>query len=679
MTLAIVGCGHIAQAYADGVDAYSDLSLVAAADLQMERAVALAEPYGATPYPDVDTLLAEEEVDLVANLTLHEAHAPVTSACLSAGCHVFSEKPLAVEATTARTLVQQAEANGVTLGCAPLSGWADVQQQAARLLRDGHIGTARIAYAVGNFGRLTDWNANPEPFLRVGPLYDGAVYPLTVLTTIYGPVTRVRTADVSLLLDTHTHEGRTFTVETPDHVTATLELEQGPLVQLTTSMYVPYQTKHFSSLEIHGDAGSLYLDDCGTFDGNTSTPPLQVARLGRAYRPLPLQRPPTPLTYAAGIADVARAATTGHDLLASGRHAAHLVSIIEAIYNCAETGQATPVDAVGFAAPALLPWANRSHPHRTVHPLAPSASPSEDTPAPNTPAIPPIGFGCSRYRGGTTYVDLDDAMADALAAGIRLFDTAELYGTESMLGDRLNDLHDHHRERVFLVSKAWNTNHHPDHLRAAAEASVDRLGVDRLDAYLLHNPTAWVHQEPLGDVSNLSHEEATARTFPTDDEGAIKTADNVALADTWTAMEALVEDGLTRHIGLCNVDSSTLTTLLEIATIPPQLVQVECHPYHRPAALIEQAHTHGLRVMAHSPLSAPGLLDDPVVHAVAQSHDVAPAQVILRWLVQHHLVPIPSSTRANHVHANADVFGFALSDADMERLNGLHQPNFSRD
>ena len=682
MTIAIIGCGHIAQAYANGLDAYPDLSLVATADLQIDRANALAAPRGATAYADAETLLAESDADVIANLTLHNAHAPITKACLADGRHVFSEKPLALDSSTARTLVEMAKANGVVLGCAPISGWADAPQQAARLLREGHLGTARVAYAVGNFGRLTHWNSNPEPFLRVGPLYDGAVYPLTVLTTIYGPITRVRTADVSLLLEEHTHDGRPFTVETPDHVTATLELAHGPLVQLTASMYVPHQTQHFSSLEIHGDAGSLYLDDVGNFNGNTSEPPLQVARLGRPYRPLPLRRAPTPLTYAAGIADVARAARSGRAPLASGRQAAHLVAAIEAIHTCAETGQPVPVDAVGFAAPDVLPWTRVAAAGRTVHPLSPagaSADASEDASDDPAPVdLPPIGFGCSRYRGGTTYVDLDASMADALAAGVRLFDTAELYGTEATLGRLIRTGVGASQEQAFVVSKVWNTNHRPEHLRAAAEASLDRLGLDAFDAYLLHNPTAWMHQGPLGDVSERIHDEATARTFPTTADGSMQLDDAVTLADTWAAMEALVHDGLTRHIGLCNADRDTLADLLDTATIPPRLLQIECHPYHRPADVIDCAHANGLRVMAHSPLSAPGLLDDPVLQDIAATHDISSAQVVLRWLLQHDLVPIPSSTTPDHVHANANVFGGALSDAQMRRIDGLHRDDFCR-
>ena len=708
MNVALIGCGAIASAYADGLAACPALALTCCADLDADNAAALANRYGLTPYTDAGALLAAEDVDLVINLTIHTAHAAVTRICLEAGCHVVSEKPLAMTADEAQSLVTLAEEQGCVLACAPISGWADAQQMAGRLVRDGHIGPVRTATATGNFGRTTEWHPAPQPFLEIGPLYDGAVYPLTVLTTLFGPVERVRTADAALLLDEHAHNGRSFRVDTPDHVTAVLEMADGPLVHLTASAYVPHRTRHFSSLELHGDAGSLYLDDCGNFDGDTDAPLLQVARLGRPYRPFPLPRPPHPLRYASLAVDAARAAERGAAPLASARQAAHVVATLTAVETSADAGGGRPVERCGFDRPEQLPWTQDPFPHPDAHPLAVrggfaaddrprssaptggSLSRSHLDPAPTSPprrrgsqpeaalpSLPPIGFGCSRYRGGSTYVDLGNAMADALAAGIRLFDTAELYGTDAELGALLADGCGLPRERLFIVGKVWNTNHRPDHLRTAAEASLKRLGLEAFDAFLLHNPTAWRHQGPLGDLSRLSHEEATARTFPTTAAGDPARAD-VDLAETWAAMEGLVEDGRARHLGVCNVDADGLADLCSLSGRTPELVQVECHPYRHPTALIEAAHARGIRVMAHSPLSAPGLLEDETLRQVAGRHDVSTAQVVLRWNVEQGIVPIPSSTNPDHVHANADVFSFSLSDEDRAAIDALHRPDFSR-
>ena len=699
MDVALVGCGSIAAAYADGITAAPSLRLTACADLHADRASAFADTYHVRAYDGVEDLLNAEAADVVVNLTGHFAHASVTRTGLTAGRHVVSEKPLAMTLKDARSLLDLANRQGCILACAPISAWADAQQYAGRLLRDGHIGRVRVATATGNFGRTTEWHPDPESFLRVGPLYDGAVYPLTVLTTIFGPVARVRTADAALLASEHLHDGSRFDVETPDHVTAVLELNDGPLVNLTASAYVPHQTRHFSSLEVHGDEGSLYLDDCGNFDGRTAEPLLQIARLGRPYRPLPLPRPVRPLHYASAVLDVERAVATGSDPYASARQAAHVVAAVEAIETSAETGRPETVPPCGFERPDLLRWTSESNPG-SFHPLAPDSASSThaDEPARDTRRnpglqgaarrdgeshpvghlrLPPIGFGCSRYRGGSTYVDLGNAMADALATGIRLFDTAELYGTDAELGALLADGCGLPRERLFIVGKVWNTNHRPDHLRAAAEASLKRLGLEAFDAFLLHNPTAWRHQGPLGDLSRLSHAEATARTFPTTTAGDPARAD-VDLAETWAAMEGLVEDGRARHLGVCNVDADGLAALCSLSGRPPELVQVECHPYRHPTALIEAAHARGIRVMAHSPLSAPGLLEDETLRQVADRHDVSAVQVVLRWNVEQGIVPIPSSTNPDHVHANADVFSFSLSDEDRTAIDALHRPDFSR-
>ena len=687
MDVAIVGCGHIAAQYAAGLRADPALSLVAAADLDIQRAEALAAPFGASAYDRVEALLESSDAELVVNLTLHEAHASVTRACLDAGRHVLSEKPLAMDADEAARLGSLADERGLALGCAPISPWADAQQYAARLLREGHIGEVRMADATGNFGRVTEWNPNPEPFLRVGPLHDGAVYHLSVLTAIFGPVARVRRADVAQLLTDHEHDGRRFRVTTPDHAVATLEVADGPFVQLTASMYVPHRTREFAGLEVHGDAGSLYLPDVGNVDGRPYGPSLQVARLGRPYRPLPLPRAPTPLTYASAIADVAQAARDDRQPLASGHQAAHVVAALAAIEACAETGEPTDVPDLGFSAPALLPWTGAREPHRAIHPFirgnderngdAARRGPRHEAPTRGM-ALPPVGFGCSRYRGGTTYVDLNASLGDALAAGVRLFDTAELYGTEAQLGAWLNGELGPPRDRLVVVGKAWNTNHRPEHLRAAAAASLARLGLTTFDVYMLHWPEAWQHQGALGDLSQLTHDEAQPLTFPTDADGRILIDDGITLAETWAAMEGLVAEGLARALGICNVSPAQLEELLDVARIPPSAIQIECHPYAPQWELVQYAHERGVRVMAHSPLSAPGLLAEETLRTIAGRHGVSPAQVGLRWLVQRGLVPIPSSTRPDHVHANADLFGFALSDAEMRSIADLERSGFTR-
>ncbi len=626
-----------------------------------ERAERLADAFGGTAYPDLEALLAESDADCVVNLTIHDAHASVTRRCLEAGRHVFCEKPLALDAAEARALVALAERKNLRLGCAPISGMGDAQQLTGRYLREGRCGRLRMIYANCHLGRLTEWNDNPEPFLRIGPLFDGAVYPLTVLTSLLGPVRRVLTAHQSLLLETHEHDGRHFSLETPDHTVALLEFEGDVQAQLTASMYVPYQTKHFNSIEFHGDDGSLFLKNCGALAWPEGEPAVEFARLGKSYRPVPPPHALRPLDYASALDEMKAAIDEARPSYAGGRQAAHVVAVVEAIERCAETGAPTAVDEVGFV---------RNAPHEVG-----TSRLGTRTSKPGT--LPPIGFGCSRYRGGSTYVDLGDAIEDALDMGVRLLDGAELYGNERQIGDILRRPGSPPREALFLISKVWNTNHAPEHLVAACEKTLCALQVDALDCYMLHWPTAWRHTGPLDDLVTLSHEEATARTFPTDEDGNILEAD-VPLEATWRATESLVRRGWARTLGVCNFERADLERLLALAEIPPAINQIERHPYRPQDALVDYCQAQGLRVMAHSPLSAPGLLDEPVLREVADAHGVTPAQVVLRWNVERGVVPIPSSTDPAHIATNLDVFRFALSDCEMARIDALRRPDFDR-
>jgi alcohol dehydrogenase (NADP+) len=334
-----------------------------------------------------------------------------------------------------------------------------------------------------------------------------------------------------------------------------------------------------------------------------------------------------------------------------------VVSIIQTIEQCAASRHPVDVDDAGFA---LSP---------------PHSSPAIPNPQPAT--LPAIGFGCSRYRGGNTYVDLEDAIVDALDMGVRLLDGAELYGTEPLIGDILQRPGSPPREALYLISKAWNTNHAPEHLTNACRASREALGVDTLDCYMLHWPDAWQHTEPLAGIETLSHDDATTRTFPTDEHGDPLEA-NVDLKTTWRAMEALVERGWTRHLGVSNFERDGLEQLLAFADVPPAINQIACHPYAPRTELVNFCQQRGLRVMAHSPLSTEGLLDDPTLQSIATEHGASTAQVVLRWLIQRDIVPIPSSTSRTHIADNLDVFQFTLSDEAMERIGGLRLPATSR-
>jgi alcohol dehydrogenase (NADP+) len=668
---AFVGAGAVAGKYATGLEA-SPLDLVAVADLDAARAEELAAAHGAAAYTDLDALLARTDAPLVVNLTSHGAHASVTERCLEAGRHVFSEKPLALDDAVAGDLIGTAERRGLALGCAPINVDCDPQRHARSLLGDGRLGPVRLAYAHAHVGRVTEWHEDPDSFLSVGPLYDGAVYPLALLVDWFGPAERVRVADA---LDVWP-DREERTPDRPAHVEATVEFAAGPVVRLTASLYAPHRSREFSSLELHGDDGSLYLADSGALAADSGT--LSVAGAGRPYVHAPHPAPRRERPYLDGPERLAAAVERGDRPTAGARRAAHVVAVCNAVETAAASGGPVAVADHGVERrPPVAP---------PVRPPADEAGTSGGSTAVDGAGgtgaggrsaalrLPPVGFGCSRYRDGA-YVDRIDSIATALDAGYRLFDSAELYGNESRIGDLLAAPGTPDRDGLFLVSKVWNTNH--EHVAEACEGSLRALGVDALDCYMLHWPEAWAYRGPLEGLASLPPAEQEALTFPTDDDGERATVD-VPLVETWGRLERLVDRGLTRTIGVCNVSLEELDRLVAAARIPPAVVQVESHPYRPRTDLVRACHDRGIRVVAHSPLSAPGLLDEPVLREVADSHGVAPASVALAWHVERGVVPIPSSTDPEHVVSNLAAARLRLTAAERERIATLADPGFER-
>lgn len=657
MECAFVGAGAVAEKYAAGLTD-SPLELTAVCDRVADRANQLAAANGATSYTDLDELLAVETTPLIVNLTSHDAHATVTKRCLTADRHVFSEKPLALDAERAATLVSIAERRELALGCAPINHRCDAQRHARSLLGDGRFGQIRLGYVHAHVGRITEWHDNPSVFLDVGPLYDGAVYPLNLLVSWFGRIERVRTTDsLDVWPNRESHSpGR------PTHVEATIEFASGPVVRLTASLYAPHWSREFNSLELHGDDGSLYLADSGALVASGET--VSVGGVRRAYVPAPHPYPPRERSYLDGPERLAAAVKQGKRPTAI--RAAHVVAVCNAIEAAASSGDSIEVDSCTTTRESFLP--------PPVRPVQAEIATPDGNARTASIRLPPIGFGCSRYREGE-YVDRRDSIATALDAGYRLFDSAELYGNEERIGDLLDASGTPDRNGLFLVSKVWNTNH--EHVVEACEGSLDALGVDALDCYMLHWPEAWAYQGPLQNLAAKPQDEQETLTFPTDENGHPKTVDT-PLTETWQRMEQLYDRSDVRTLGICNVTLDQLETLIASARVLPAIVQVESHPYHPRTELIQACHDHGIRVMAHSPLSASGLLDERNLAVVAEKHGVSPAAVVLAWNVQRGVVPIPSSITPDHIVANLAAARLQLTDEDAARIAKLEDPAFDR-
>jgi aldehyde reductase len=199
------------------------------------------------------------------------------------------------------------------------------------------------------------------------------------------------------------------------------------------------------------------------------------------------------------------------------------------------------------------------------------------------------------------------------------------------------------REDIFVTTKLWNSNHRPERVEPAFQASLDRLGLKYLDLYLIHTPFAF---QP-GDNQD-----------PRDQNGNVLYDRDITLLDTWKAMERLVDHGQCRAIGLSDISLDELKPIYESARIKPAVVQVEAHPYLPETELLEFCKQNGAVFLAFAPLghgTRPGLLEDPVIAAVGARVGKTPAQVLLAWAVQRGTAVLTTPRTAARAQENFDI------------------------
>jgi alcohol dehydrogenase (NADP+) len=268
--------------------------------------------------------------------------------------------------------------------------------------------------------------------------------------------------------------------------------------------------------------------------------------------------------------------------------------------------------------------------------------------------MPVLGFGTLIPDPAVTI----SATRDALEAGFRHFDCAERYGNEREVGEALQAglaARGIAREDIFVTTKLWNSNHRPERVKPAFEASLDRLGLNYLDLYLIHTPFAF---QP-GDEQD-----------PRDQNGNVIYDRGVTLLDTWRAMEGLVDNGRCRAIGLSDITLDGLLPIYESARIKPVVVQVEAHPYLPETELLEFCKEKGVVLLAFAPLGhgmRPGLLEDPVISAIAARIGKTPAQVLLAWAVQRGTALLTTPKSAARARENFDIS--ALPEDAFDEIN----------
>ena len=292
-------------------------------------------------------------------------------------------------------------------------------------------------------------------------------------------------------------------------------------------------------------------------------------------------------------------------------------------------------------------------------------------------AMPAVGLGLWKIDTEQTA----DVVCNAIEIGYRHLDSAADYGNELEVGEGIAQALAKGlcaREDLWITSKLWNTYHRPEHVEAACRKTLQDLGVEYLDLFLIHFPIS------LQFVDFETRYPPEWFFDPSAAEPKMQ-IDPVPLSDTWKAMEALQRKGLVKNIGVCNYNSGLLHDLMAYAEIKPAMLQIESHPYLTQEGLIRAAQAYGIAVTAFSPLGAlsyvsldmasenESVLQQPAVIAAAQRLKRSPAQVVLRWGIQRDTAVIPKTINPDRLKENLALFDFELSDEEMVAISALNQ------
>lgn len=248
---------------------------------------------------------------------------------------------------------------------------------------------------------------------------------------------------------------------------------------------------------------------------------------------------------------------------------------------------------------------------------------------PSGAALPLVGFG----TWDLSEEDVRDVLPIALDHGYTHVDTAEGYQNEAAIGEVIAN---HNRDELFLTSKVLPSNLHYESLLDALSQSLERLGTEYLDLYLVHWPNP-----------------------------------AISMRETMQALERAHEQGLVRNVGVSNFSLYQLQFIHRIADVPIAANQVEFHPRYVRQDLLDYCQKHDIVLEAAAPLARATLLDDPVLVEIAEKHDVMPAQVALRWAVEKDVVVLPKSTNPDHIRSNFELFDWSLDAGDVERIDQL--------
>ncbi len=247
--------------------------------------------------------------------------------------------------------------------------------------------------------------------------------------------------------------------------------------------------------------------------------------------------------------------------------------------------------------------------------------------------MPQLGFGVWKVPDETAA----SVVKEAVDVGYRSIDTAKVYKNERGVGEGLKQA-SIPREELFITTKLWNADQGYDQTFKAFDESLERLGLEYVDLYLIHWPTPKFDQ----------------------------------YIDTYRALEKLYQEGRVKAIGVCNFNIEHLERLLEECEVVPVVNQVECHPYLQQQALNEFCEKHSIYLESYSPLmNGRTILEDPIINELAKQHGKTPAQIILRWHLQSNFIVIPKTVTLSRMKENSNIFDFELSEENMKQIASL--------
>ncbi|MBX3111311.1 MAG: Gfo/Idh/MocA family oxidoreductase [Fimbriimonadaceae bacterium] len=336
----IVGCGNISGIYLQNLTGFAQTRVAAVADLDLDRAKAKAAEHGVPKAYGLDDILADPEVEIILNITVPDAHHEVAMKAVSAGKHVYNEKPLTVERAEAQELLAAAEAKGVRVGCAPDTVLGAGVQTARELIDRGEIGRVVSAQAWMMGAGPEGWHPNPTFYYAKGggPLYDMGPYYLSALMTLVGPVARVtgsaQTTFAERTASSAGNEGKKIPVMTPTLIHSVLEFEGGPVAQLTTS-FDTMADPGYPHIDIFGSEGMVRVPDPNGFGG----PVLLKKKGADSFTEVEVRRPYAENSRGVGVLDMALAIQSGRPHRANGQMAAHLLDVMHAVHESSTQGR----------------------------------------------------------------------------------------------------------------------------------------------------------------------------------------------------------------------------------------------------------------------------------------------------------------------------------------------------